>query len=552
MRNRKWKPKIYRILVASVLAVMCLNTVSAQQENDRELSRIGDFRNQEPDASFVQLRSLYARALEEKDEVAAGLALQQMGETCYHMGHYSKSLDFHLQAAALFKKMGDGLHLAYSLNDIGTLYYYNKQTGLARQQFDIALAIFKDHPVDPGIAITYGNIGHLYEKDQRYDSAFYFQRLALQHYRNTSNKSGMAGIYENIASIYEDLSRYDSSNYYYNTALNLYETSGDSLSTIAVLNNLGDILRKTGKYRESVQMTQQALARSIACNETYQLSAAYRDMAKAWHLLDKNDSAFFYQELSRKSLLDIYSRESNKQIAFLQVLNDIGKKNSEIERFKIEKRNTLVLIILAVAMTILLAILGVVTISRQHLKINNERLLREQNDRAYKTNNELLEIDLQKRQLQQEALKQHLDMKGKELSAHTLHIIQKNQLLKDLHATLEKMVKEDKRDQKKQLQQLIRQIDINFNQDQHWEEFRNIFEQVHESFFEKVRRICSELTANDLRLVALLKMNISSSDMATLLGISPDSLRVTRYRLRKKFNLENGENLSAFIQSLSQ
>jgi hypothetical protein len=45
-------------------------------------------------------------------------------------------------------------------------------------------------------------------------------------------------------------------------------------------------------------------------------------------------------------------------------------------------------------------------------------------------------------------------------------------------------------------------------------------------------------------------MNIDSSDIATLLGISSDSLRVTRYRLRKKLNLEKGENLSAYIQGL--
>jgi len=51
-------------------------------------------------------------------------------------------------------------------------------------------------------------------------------------------------------------------------------------------------------------------------------------------------------------------------------------------------------------------------------------------------------------------------------------------------------------------------------------------------------------------VVALLKMNMESQDIATLLGISQDSLRVVRYRLRKKLNLQQGESLTAFIQSL--
>ncbi len=54
-----------------------------------------------------------------------------------------------------------------------------------------------------------------------------------------------------------------------------------------------------------------------------------------------------------------------------------------------------------------------------------------------------------------------------------------------------------------------------------------------------------------MRLISLLKMNLSSGDIATILGISQDSLRVARYRLRKKLNLEQGENLSAFFQALS-
>ncbi|WP_157830375.1 hypothetical protein [Siphonobacter sp. SORGH_AS_0500] len=45
-------------------------------------------------------------------------------------------------------------------------------------------------------------------------------------------------------------------------------------------------------------------------------------------------------------------------------------------------------------------------------------------------------------------------------------------------------------------------------------------------------------------------MNLTSSDISTLLGISQDSLRVTRYRLRKKLNLAAGESLTAFIQGI--
>jgi hypothetical protein len=97
---------------------------------------------------------------------------------------------------------------------------------------------------------------------------------------------------------------------------------------------------------------------------------------------------------------------------------------------------------------------------------------------------------------------------------------------------------------------LIQLINLNFNHDQYWNEFRETFEQVHQQFFDNVKRHGEELTGNDLRLLALIKLNLASPDIATLLGISQDSLRVSRYRLKKKLSLDASESLTAFVQSL--
>jgi DNA-binding CsgD family transcriptional regulator len=105
-------------------------------------------------------------------------------------------------------------------------------------------------------------------------------------------------------------------------------------------------------------------------------------------------------------------------------------------------------------------------------------------------------------------------------------------------------------DKKKQLQQLIRQINPNFSHDQYWDEFRDTFGEVHGQFFDHLKAHSEDLTGNDLRLLSLIKLNLASGDIATLLGISQDSLRVSRYRLKKKLSLNNGESLTAFVHSL--
>lgn len=518
------------IFITNILffTAQCLK---AQQEPALVFSNVS--RQTATDSAFLAQKEAYSKAA---DKSSAALALRRMGQICYHLGHYPQALDYHLQAGTLFRETGQAMQLAENLNDIGTLYYYNRQPSLARPQYDEALQIYRQAQNSAGLAVTYGKIGHLYEKQQRYDSAFYFQRLALSGYGQIDDRGGMAKIYENLGSIHEDLEQYDSARFYFQQALAL---NMDSIAKIEILNNLGDMLRKTGHYRQGLQQTRLAVELALKTSEQYQLSSAYRDMAKGYHLLGQHDSAYRYLELSRFHLLDIYSRESSKQLALLQTMYDMEKKNHEIEKLQNARKTTIAIVILG----LLLVAVALLIISRQRLKIRNAELLhlREQ---------EQMRGVLEHRKALEQSLKQELELRSKELSAHTLHIIRKNQLLEDVHDKIEVMVREDKRDQKKQLKQLQLQINHNFNHDQHWEEFRGIFEQVHQSFFDNLKKYCDHLTANDLRLVALLKMNIGSGDIATLLNISQDSLRVVRYRLRKKLNLQQGESLTAFIQSV--
>jgi hypothetical protein len=292
------------------------------------------------------------------------------------------------------------------------------------------------------------------------------------------------------------------------------------------------------------------MAMSQQLNEQYQLGSACRDIGRTYGLMKQYDSAYYYTELARALQKKIYETENARQIALMQVLFDTDKKNLEIARLNAEKRVNIIIATATVIILGLLLFVAVLIYLRQKLKIRTEKEMRETQQHIFQTENGLLETELKNKALEESRLKAQLEVKSKELSSHILHLIQKNEALESIKTDLNELLKDDKRDHKKHLKQLLYKINISVSQDTYWSEFRVIFEQVHESFFDKVRAICAELTANDLRLIALLKMNLSSSDITTLLGVSADSLRVIRYRLRKKLKLEQGENLGAFLQSL--
>lgn len=535
------------LLAAWIISISCIFIQAAfAQEPERNIPASP----QNPDSLLIGLKANYNSAVGKNNDVEAAGYLQQIGRLLFISGHYPQSLDYLLRAEKIFRNRDHKKMLAGNLNMLGELYYRTRRPQLARKQYDEALEIYQNLREESGKAEIYGRIGHLYEKREMYDSAFYFQRKALQSYQLDRHTDGAAKIYENIGSIYEDLEKYDSAYFYFNRAYTLNTQTHNARAQVEVVNNLGDVLRKTGRFREGLAYSFQSLKLAQTSGERYQISSAYNDISKAYNLLARNDSAYHYLTLSRSLLNDIYSEESNKQLALLQTLYEIEKKDNEIEQLTQARRIDTLISIATGIVVVLVIVVAALIISRQRLKIRNEQKLRAQHKQVYEAQNQLMEVELKNKKLEEEHLKQQLETKTQELSSYTLHVIRKNQLLEDLRAKLDEMIKDDKRDQRKQIKALSEQIGEGLQDNQHWEEFRGIFEQVHQSFFDRLQQQTGPLTANDLRLIALIKMNLTSTDIATLLGISQDSLRVIRHRLRKKLNLAAGDNLSAYIQSI--
>ena len=97
------------------------------------------------------------------------------------------------------------------------------------------------------------------------------------------------------------------------------------------------------------------------------------------------------------------------------------------------------------------------------------------------------------------------------------------------------------------IKQVVKIIDKNLNNTNDWKMFQEAFNNADKNFLKKIKNKHENLTPNDLRLCAYLRLNLSSKEIAPLLNISPRSVEVKRYRLRKKMNLSHDENLTNYI-----
>jgi len=142
--------------------------------------------------------------------------------------------------------------------------------------------------------------------------------------------------------------------------------------------------------------------------------------------------------------------------------------------------------------------------------------------------------------LKNEKLRSDIDSKNRELATSTMSIIKKNEFLNDIKSEL-------KNDDINSVSKVVKIIDENLNNTDDWKLFKEAFNNADKKFIKKVKSKHPDLTPNDLRLCAYLRLNLSSKEIAPLLNISHRSVEVKRYRLRKKMNLSHNLNLTNYI-----
>ncbi|TVZ57980.1 YXYXY domain-containing protein [Flavobacteriaceae bacterium MAR_2010_105] len=143
-------------------------------------------------------------------------------------------------------------------------------------------------------------------------------------------------------------------------------------------------------------------------------------------------------------------------------------------------------------------------------------------------------------QIRNEKLNQEIDSKNRELAISTMSIIKKNEVLNSIKKELKKSRQSDNKS-------AIKMIDNNLNDAKDWSFFEQAFNNADKEFLDKIKLTHPDLTPNDLRFCAYLRLNLSSKEMAPLLNISVKSVETKRYRLRKKLGLEHDSGLIDYI-----
>ncbi|WP_044206523.1 hypothetical protein [Flammeovirga sp. OC4] len=150
-------------------------------------------------------------------------------------------------------------------------------------------------------------------------------------------------------------------------------------------------------------------------------------------------------------------------------------------------------------------------------------------------------LKLQKENLEQENARELLELKQEQLLQYMEIINRKDTFLSKVKAGLDKM-------RNNESNKWSAMIEEEIHQERKDVLFSNLFSEVQQDFIKKITESYPKLTANDIRILSFIRINLSNREISNLMNITPRSLDTSRYRLRKKINLEQGEDLNKFIR----
>lgn len=418
------------------------------------------------------------------------------------------------------------------------LLYYRKSLDACREAYKLN----KEFPLQQRQLVLYNNIGSIYLTRNNTDSAAINFMKAIEINRTIKNESFSASLFNNMGIIYKTRKIYDSAFYYYNKSLELRQQLNDTAGLAQVLNNLGDSYFLVNDLPRAIEILTLALEFSKKSGNLVSQMKAANFLTIAYEKSGNYKRSLDYQRFYDKIRDSLNSEEQLRKTANLELQYAFDKQMRENElRQEIKlinkQRKALIFMIISAVFCSLFIILFLFN-RNKNIKLKQIKLVQES-----------LELESRNLALEKRNLEMELDYRNKELATHVMYLLKKNEFIASVSERLINLKNKLSLTNTAGLQDIVREMKSNIDHTV-WNEFEVRFQNVHQSFYDNLQTRFPDLTPNERKLCAFIRLNMTIKDIGAITYQSENSIRVARIRLRKKIGLERDENLIAFLQEL--
>ena len=161
-------------------------------------------------------------------------------------------------------------------------------------------------------------------------------------------------------------------------------------------------------------------------------------------------------------------------------------------------------------------------------------------------NRQLLKAEAEILQLKNKNLETEVEAKNSKLMFSSVQMAHKKEILSGIKNELEASKGEPAK-----LRKVMRMLDKELEGEDYWKEFNLYFEQVDKEFVKNIQKKHPKLTQNDLRICSLIRLNLSTKEIASLLNVSVRGVEQSRYRMKKRLELTAEDDLVKYISNFN-
>lgn len=510
------------------------------------------------DTSLYFANIAYTGSVAAQDKRRQAEALTYIAVAYKNKGEYEKAMEISKTLGELAQQLDDDLLYAQSIYQKGTVYLKMGVFDAAYADLTSAINIFKNYPSSNHLAAAYNALAVLFAKQANYDKACALfadglaavdtsdkreyvllnNNLALCYLLSDDEKKGeellkslidliedenipynQSQIQLNLCRIYIDMGRFDEVLQYGETALELARKRQNRNTEALSLYYIGLVYFATQQSGKAIDYF--LAANGIATDLEIQMST-FAYLSALYEQAGDYKRAYGYA-VRQSVLKDSLNQQINHDN--LARLTHEYQYKQQLALLEAARRKYLLTWVMVGVLTLFVLIVLGVMYSRQRLKFDNVKL---------KEENMALE----------------LDHRNKEIVSKTMYLQQKNQNIAGIIEKLSRAKHLFKSSNQPLIDEVIRDLSLS-TKDTDWEEFEMRFEQVHTDFFKNLNKRFPNLSPNEKKLCAYLKLNMNSKEIARLTHTTVGSVEQARFRLRKKLGITDSEtNLSNFIEKL--
>ena len=510
-----------------------------------------------------------------------------LGRVYYYMDEYDLARRNLQKSKGLMEELNDAYGLAYYYFALGSISNIRGNHVNALKEFQEVVRFSRlagDELMESAGTFALGNI-HL--RRNEYAEAMRYMKKALIIKRRVDDQKGIANTYTSIGKLHEILENHDSAIIYYQQAFEIRKKRNDNRAIANSLVSIGKLKILMQEYAFAIQYLNEALEIYHELDEKTGLCIVNQSIALASNYLDKKEIAGQYiqkalhaaKQINNPTLvLECYKtwaeinkhngnyREAYRLAEKISHLQDslnranreeiiqemearfsLEQKNNEIEnlsnRNSIQQKNIIILSLSIGALVLILLLLVFLLRLKARDHKRQSKLLEQE-----KT---ILEQEEKIKEKEMLLLHESVESKNRELATKAIEMLRINETIGEVINKLEAMKSDHAGNQKiaNHIREIARDLENQTNTNT-WREFDKIFKNIHTGFYDHLLKECPSLTASEIKIAALLKLNLSTKEIAAITYKTEEGIKSTRYRLRKKLKLSGDDKLVPYLMKL--